>query len=66
MVYVIFLCFCIGIGQGSLPPPNRTIQVSFDDEKSIMTGRQDITPVASVKVETMHKDNSFQVCSYFN
>ncbi|CAL1297703.1 unnamed protein product [Larinioides sclopetarius] len=41
-------------------PPSPTIRISssepFDDETSIMTGRQDIAPVASVKAENIHKD----------
>lgn len=62
----VFCIFSLGIGQRSLPPNRISTQAYFDDDKTIMTGRQDITPVASVKAETMHKDNSFQVCSPFN
>ncbi|GFS65585.1 MIF4G domain-containing protein [Trichonephila inaurata madagascariensis] len=40
----------------SSPPIRISSPVPFDDEYSIMTGRQDNAPVASVKAENLHKD----------
>ncbi|GFS41867.1 MIF4G domain-containing protein [Nephila pilipes] len=42
--------------RSSSPPIRISIPVPFDDEYSIMTGRQDNAPVASVKAENLHKD----------
>ncbi|GIX81620.1 MIF4G domain-containing protein [Caerostris darwini] len=45
----------------SSPPIRLPSPVPFDDEYSIMTGRQDNAPVASVKAEHLHKDlHNFQ------